>query len=77
MKKHRYFLPLAVGVLTVAITGGVIFAQNNNSQESITSQIGTSPEGFSGQIITFDEAKSGRIDLSHGDAPKQSIASRR
>ncbi len=76
MKKHRYSLPLAVGVLTVAVTGGVIFAQTSNSQESINSQIGTSPEGFSGQIITFDEPESGRIDLSHGDAPKQSIASR-
>ncbi len=76
MRKRRYFLPLAVGVLTVAITGGVIFAQNSNSQESISSQIGTSPEGLSRQISSFDQGKSGRIDLSHGDAPKQSIASR-
>ena len=76
MKKHRYSLPLAVGILTVAVTGGVIFAQTSNSQESISSQIGTSPEGFTGKIITFDETESGRIDLSHGDAPKQSIPSR-
>ncbi len=76
MKKHRYSLPLAVGVLTVAVTGGVIFAQNSNSQDSISTPVGTYPEGISGQIITFDEAESGRIDLSHGDAPKQSIASR-
>ncbi len=76
MKKRRYLLPLAVGILTVAVTGGVIFAQNSNSQESISSQIGSSPEGFAGQIITFDEAESGRIDPSHGDAPKQSIAAR-
>ena len=76
MKKHRYFMPLAVGVLTVAVTGGVIFAQNSNSQESINSQIGTSPEGLTRQISPFNQGESGRIDLSHGDAPKQSIASR-
>ncbi len=75
MKKRRYFLLLAVGILAVAVTGGVIFAQNSNSQDSI-STVGTYPEGISGQIITFDEAESGRIDLSHGDVPKQSIASR-
>lgn len=76
MKKHKYFLPLAVGVLTVAVTGGIIFAQTSNSQESINSQIGTSPEGLSHQISSFDQGQSGRIDPSHGDAPKQSIASR-
>ena len=76
MNKRRYFLPLAVGVLTVAVTGGVIFAQNSNSQESSTSQNGTSPEGLSRQITSFNQGESGRIDLSHGDAPKQSIASR-
>ncbi len=76
MRKRRYFLPLAVGVLTVAVTGGIIFAQTSKSQESINSQIGTSPEGLSRQITSFDQGRSGRIDLSHGDAPKQSIASR-
>ena len=76
MKKRRYFLPLAVGVLTVAVTGGVIFAQTSNSQESINSQIGNSPEGLSRQISSFNQGESDRIDLSHGDAPKQSIASR-
>ncbi len=76
MKKHRYVLPLAVGVLTVAVTGGVIFAQTSNSQESTNSQIGTSPEGLSRQIISFNQGESGRIDLSHGDSPSQSIPSR-
>ncbi len=76
MNKRRYFLPLAVGVLTVAITGGVIFAQTNNSQQNVNSQIGNSPEGNSRQISSFDQGKSGQIDLSHGDAPKPSMASR-
>ena len=76
MKKRRYFLPLAVGVLTVAVTGGVIFAQTSHSQESLNSQSGTSPESLSRQISSFDQGESGRIDLSHGDAPNQSIASR-
>ena len=76
MKKRRYFLPLAVGVLTVAVTGGVIFAQTSNTQEIINSQVGTSPEGHSRQINSFYQGESGRIDLSHGDAPKQSMASR-
>ena len=76
MKKRRYLLPLAVGVLTVAVTGGVIFAQTSRSQESLNSQIGTSPEGLSRQISSFDQGESGRIDLSHGDFPNQSIVSR-
>ena len=56
MKKRRYSLPLAVGILTVAVTGGVIFAQNNNPQESIDSQesstiqLAPSTEGFPGDI---------------------------
>ena len=76
MNKRRYFLPLAVGVLTVAVTGGVIFAQTSNSQESINSQIGTSPQGLSRQISSFNQEQSGRIDLSHGDVPSQTIAAR-
>ena len=36
MKKRRYFLPLAVGILTVAVTGGVIFAQNSHSPKAST-----------------------------------------
>ena len=77
MNKRRYFLLLAVGVLTVAVTGGVIFAQTSNSQESINSQIGTSPQGLSRrQISSFNQEQSGRIDLSHGDVPSQTIAAR-
>ena len=76
MNKRRYVLLLAVGILTVAITGGVIFAQNNNSQQNVNSQIGNSPEGLTRQISSFDQGKPGQIDLSHGDAPKQSMASR-
>ena len=66
MKKHRYFLPLAVGVLTIAITGGIIFAQNNNSQDGIDSQTGASPGGPSLQFSPFNQGDSGQIDLSHG-----------
>ena len=71
MNKRRYVLLLAVGILTVAITGGVIFAQNNNSQENVNTQIGNSPEGLTRQISSFDQGKPGQIDLSHGDAPKR------
>jgi len=76
MDKRRYFLPLAVGVLSLVITGGVIFAQNSRPQENINSQIGTSPEGLSRQISSLGQRESGRIDLSHGDIPNESMASR-
>ena len=82
MKKRRYLMPLAVGVLTVAVTGGVIFAQTSHSQESLNSQIGTSPEALSHQISSFNpveygnQDEYGRMGLSHVDAPNQSIASR-
>ena len=76
MKKRRYFLPLALVAFAVAVTGGVILAQKSPSQESVNSPIGTSPEGLSRQINSFNRGDSGRIELSHGDAPKQSMASR-
>lgn len=76
MKNHIYSLPLAVGVLAIAVTGGVIFAQNASSEENIISQNGTSTGGLANQISSIYQGESGRIDLSHGDAPKQSIASR-
>ena len=76
MKKRRYFLPLAVGVLTFAITGGVILAQNNNSLEDLTKHLAPSEEGFSSRIGYIDEVDSARVNLSHGDAPNPGIVSR-
>ena len=82
MKKRRYFLPLVVGVLTVAVTGGVIFAQNNhsqesfNSQESLTRQLALSTEGFSSEIGYLDEVGPASVNLAHSDAHEQSLLSR-
>ena len=82
MKKRRYFLPLAVGILTVAVTGGVIFAQNSNSQEiinsqeSLTRQLAPSTNGFSSEIGYLDEVGPAAVNLAHSDAHVQTILSR-
>ncbi len=76
MKKRRYFLPLAAGVLALVVTGGAIFAQTSRSEDGINSNSGTSTGGLAGQIRSFNQRESGRIDLSHGNAPNQSMMSR-